>query len=1007
VPVTLSVPAAGALSVDYIIAAGSAVDGVDFIAGSGTASFATGDTVKSISVTLLDDSIIETNLTVLLTLTNAIGLGFNTQTNHTLAILDDDSPIVTISSTETNAAEAGGTAFVTLTRRGPTNDMLTVNLLRTGTAAAGTDYTGINATVEIPAGETNVILELIPLQDALIEGAETATINVASGSGYVVGSPSGVTLFVADDDRNTVTIAADAPTAYEGGATGTFTLARTGGTNASLNVLLTVTGTATTGTDYTNNPSTITTITFAAGQTTRTITIHPIDDAITEGDEMALLQIRTGSYDIGGAGYASVTIKDNDIPPTVFISSPAAQGVVIAPTNGVLLEAAADDDGLPQPLSYSWSALAGPGTVTLLSPNMPFTPATFSATGVYIVRVTVSDGQFSASDQITLNIGATNSLVPSGWISEDIGPPTARGFSGLSGSNWVLSMVGAGFATASDSAHAIARQVTGDGSIIARLVALTGTNRAEAGLTMRDSMHRSARRASLVYSNATQTLRLRVRQTNNTAGFAISVPNLALPLWLRLDRSTNNGTVSAFYATNNAGAPGTWVQISTNVSITMDATADYALTGDSGSDTVSATALFDNLTLTPAPSSPAMLVEDFGDATQVGSYSYNGASDTHTLNGRGSLDTSGMFRGEQFTGDFILTALQLDATSTANNAHSGIMIRDSMDNGAMICLGRNPQGAFGCYFWRTNPKGGTSSLSGLTQKQRWYRLVRRGNSLTAFHAPNNSGVPGAWIQFGNAQTVFLQPTIIAGLYCDNGGGVGFNTATFTKFTIEPLNKAPIVDPGVAPTNVMPPLTLNGEVRDDGLPIAFTTEWTVAAAPGPVSFGDSNALNTSATFTNVGGYSLRLWADDGVARSFADLNFNYFVNVGFGEWQAANFAGGSANPNAAPEADPDGDKVNNAGEYAFGTDPNVAGPHSVIPSIAAIGPDRFLRVTISKDPSASDASITVEGSDEVEPAIWSAANLIIEANTPTLLQVRDNVALSSAAWRFLRVRVTLN
>ena len=34
--------------------------------------------------------------------------------------------------------------------------------------------------------------------------------------------------------------------------------------------------------------------------------------------------------------------------------------------------------------------------------------------------------------------------------------------------------------------------------------------------------------------------------------------------------------ITEFYATNNAGGPGPWVQISTNVNITMDATADYS-----------------------------------------------------------------------------------------------------------------------------------------------------------------------------------------------------------------------------------------------------------------------------------------------------------------------------------------------------------------------------------------------------------------------------------------------
>jgi hypothetical protein len=335
------------------------------------------------------------------------------------------------------------------------------------------------------------------------------------------------------------------------------------------------------------------------------------------------------------------------------------------------------------------------------------------------------------------------------------------------------------------------------------------------------------------------------------------------------------------------------------------------------------------------------------------------------------------------------------------------MIRDSMDNGVMVFFGRNPQGAFGCYIWRTNPGGGTASLNGVTQKQRWFRLIRRGNTVTALHAPNSGGVPGAWVQLGNPQTVFLQPTIIAGLYCDNAGGVGFNTATFTKFSVVPLNKAAIVDAGAMPTNVASPLALNGSVRDDGLPMAFTTEWTVAAAPGPVSFANSNALATSATFTNDGAYTLRLWADDGMARSFDDLSFNYSATTPFQMWQAANFAGGSTNASAAPDADPDGDSLNNAGEYAFGTNPNAASGHPVVPSIATNGPDQFLRVTIPKNPSATDASITVEASNDVAPANWSAAGLIIETNTSTLLQVRDNVPLSPASRRFFRVRVTLN
>jgi regulation of enolase protein 1 (concanavalin A-like superfamily) len=1008
VPVSLSVAATATVSVDYAVTAGSATAAVDFVAAGGTLTFNPGDTVRQIAVTVLDDAVIEANETVLIALGNPVGVYFGSLTNHTLTILDDDSPVVTISSTDTNATESGDTALVTLNRAGPTNSAVTVNLTRAGTATAGADYAGINATALIPAGVTSLTLTLTPLQDVTAEGTETAIFTVVPGAGYSVGAPSSVTIFIADDDRNTVTIDATTPIAVEGGASGVFTVSRTGATNASLTVNLTITGTATSGTDFTTAPTPITTLVLAAGQSSRTITVNPIDDALTEGDEAVLVQLGAGSYDIGGLGYASVIIQDNDIPPTVFISSPGAQGVVVASSNGVVFAATAADDGLPQPPAYEWSQVAGPGAVLFGSTNAAKAAATFSAPGVYLVRVTVSDGQFSASDQIAVNIGATNSLVPADWISADVGPPTARGFAGRSGSNWVLSAAGIGYASNSDRSHAVSRQVTGDGSIVARLVGVTGTNTAEAGLSVGDSLHRSARRAALVYTPSTKILRFRPRLVATTVDFSINLTNLNLPLWLRLDRNAASNTVSAFYATNSGGAAGPWTQLGTNVNITMDASADYALVADSGNDTVVATAQFDQLALTPAPTNTVQLAEDFGAGTQAGSYSYDATNDIHTLVGKGSLDGSGMFWGQQVSGDFILTVLQTNATSAATDARSGLMVRDSMDDGPMAFIGRIPTGSYNSFVWRTNPKGGTSGLNGITQRTRWLRLIRRGNQITVLHAPNNANnTPGVWAQLGQAQTVFLQPTVLVGLYCDNAnGGASFNTATFTKFSIVPLHKAPIVNAGPAPANTNSPVALAGAVTDDGLPFEFISEWAVVSAPGPVTFANSNALATTASFAANGPFSLRLFAEDGVARSFSDVSFTGAGVSPFAAWQAANFAGGSANPNAAPGADPDLDGRNNAAEYAMGTNPNVANASPITTDIVTIGPDRFLRVTIPKNPAATDATLLVDASALLVPATWSAAGLVTEANTATLLRLRDSVPVDATPNRFLRVRVAI-
>ena len=1009
VPVTLSRPATTNLSVDYFITAGSALAGVDFEAADGSLVFQPGDSVRTIPVRLLDDALVEPNETLYLTLMPTAGLLTNSVGRHLLSIVDDDLPTISISSTDTNAAEAGDSAVVTLSRSGPTNNALTINLGRAGTATAGTDYTGINSTAVVPAGETSVSLTFNATQDAILENTETAIITVAAGAGYAVGTPATVTLFIDDDDRNTVSLSVVQPTAIEGGASASLLLSRSGNTNASLTVTLSLSGTATNGTDYTTSPSPLNSVVLGAGQSARLLYIQPINDSLTEGDEVVLVQIASGSYDIGEPGYASVTIRDNDLPPTVFIHSPGAQGVVLAPRNGVQFAADAADDGAPQPLHYAWSALSGPAPVNFENPTEAATPATFGATGNYLIRVAVSDGQFTNSDQIFVTVGVSTNLVPADWISTSIGPPTLRGFSGPSGSNWMISATGTGFTGTSDYAQALSRQVNGTASLVVRLLTLSnapGLTGAEAGLTLRDSMHRGARRAALLYQSATRTLRFRPRVTNSTADFALSRASLDLPLWLRLDRNAETNSVAAFFASDNNGTPGPWVQLGTNVVIAMDASADVSLVSHSGSDSAAAGAVFDQLSLDPTPTGPAIIVEDFGDGTQAGVYSYNPAGDIHTLAGDGSLDGSGLFWGQQFVGDFILTALQIDASSSGNDSRSGIMIRDSFDNGAMAFVGRNPVSSFSSFVWRTNPKGSTSGLSGITQKKRWLRLIRNGNKITALHAPDNSGAPGAWTQVGQPQTVFLQPVVVAGLYCDNAGGVGLNTATFTKLTAVPLHKAPVVDTGPAPAHVTATFALSAHVVDDGLPAPFSTAWSTLLAPQPVTWADSNSLTSSLTLTGYGDYTLRLWADDTLAQSFQDLSFS-FNPAPFEVWQTAHFAEGAASPDAAPEADPDGDGLNNAGEYALGTNPNQAQPLPLVMQVVDIDSVQFVRVTIPRNPAATDLTLRLEASDTLLPAVWTTSGIVVEEDSPTCLQVRHNVPLPQAAGWFLRLQAILN
>jgi fibronectin type 3 domain-containing protein len=74
------------------------------------------------------------------------------------------------------------------------------------------------------------------------------------------------------------------------------------------------------------------------------------------------------------------------------------------------LAATASDDALPNGvLSYLWTVVNGTG-VTLSSPTASSTQASFTAAGTYTFRVTVSDGQLSASDDVIVTVQSTPTL---------------------------------------------------------------------------------------------------------------------------------------------------------------------------------------------------------------------------------------------------------------------------------------------------------------------------------------------------------------------------------------------------------------------------------------------------------------------------------------------------------------------------------------------------------------------------------------------------------------------
>lgn len=189
----------------------------EFSLGASSVTFTAGETSKTVTVNIVDDSIDEQDETFLVSAqaNSAVTLGDG---EATVTIVDDDPSA--LSADAINIVEgSNGTLQFYLSTATSTDASVSYTTAASGTATAGVDYPTQSGTVNFTAGDSTADLTVETSGDSLNEGNETFSILLSNANGITLDTTE-ITVTILDDDiavglsaqpDNTTCLAGDRP----------------------------------------------------------------------------------------------------------------------------------------------------------------------------------------------------------------------------------------------------------------------------------------------------------------------------------------------------------------------------------------------------------------------------------------------------------------------------------------------------------------------------------------------------------------------------------------------------------------------------------------------------------------------------------------------------------------------------------------------------------------------------------------------------------------------------
>ncbi len=323
--------AGSTITVNYATQDGTASAGQDYVARSGTLTFAPGESAKTVVVDLLDDTLAEAFERFSLVLSSPVnaGIGDGRALAEIGASDGTGSAQPRIGVADVSAGEAEGFVDLVVSLHAPSTSPISVGYAMSNDSAAnGSDYRYSDDTLTFAPGETTKSVRIQIVNDANAEGPESFHFFLRSAVNATIGRDVAMVQII---DNDTVV---DTPELFvrdvvidEGAGTASFVVRLGQHLGNSANSTITVgyatkDATAVAGQDYVAASGTLA---FAPGESAKTVVVDLIDDALAEplerfnlvlsgpvnaaiGDGLAIAEI--GASDGTGSAQPRIGVAD-------------------------------------------------------------------------------------------------------------------------------------------------------------------------------------------------------------------------------------------------------------------------------------------------------------------------------------------------------------------------------------------------------------------------------------------------------------------------------------------------------------------------------------------------------------------------------------------------------------------------------------------------------------------------------------------------------------------------